>query len=128
MIMKKSKNLFLAFIVGTAFTFSFTSCQHDSTYTVCYKTEIEPIIQSNCAMSGCHDAATAEEDIVLDSYENILKIVKPGKPNSSELYEVLTSGGEKAMPPSPKAPLNSEVVASIRLWILQGAKNDPTCQ
>lgn len=126
--MKKTKKLFLALIFGTASLVSITSCQHDSTYTVCYKTEIEPIIQSNCAMSGCHDAATAEEDVVLDSYENILKIVNPGKPNSSKLYEVLISGGEKAMPPSPKTQLNSEVIASIRLWILQGAKNDPTCQ
>src|SRR5688500_13456166 len=33
---------------------------------------ILPILKSNCAKSGCHDAITHQEGIILDSYENVM--------------------------------------------------------
>src|SRR5688500_8454507 len=41
--------------------------------------DILPILHSNCAKSGCHDAITHQEGIILDSYENVMNsdVIKP---------------------------------------------------
>ena len=93
---------------------------------ISFQYEILPMLVSNCAFSGCHDAITAEDGIVLDSYNNILKEVTPGKPNDSELYESITDNGDDIMPPPPYPPLSNQQIALIRDWINQGAQNT-TC-
>lgn len=90
---------------------------------ISFQAQVLPLIISNCAYSGCHDAATAEEGIVLDSYQNIRREVKPGKPNDSELYESITDSGDEIMPPPPNAPLSSSDIQLIKSWINQGAEN-----
>lgn len=115
-------------------TFSyFTSCTFDKSFPdptnygnpVCYETEIFPLIQSNCAKSGCHDAITQAEGYNFSYYDGIMKAVKPGKPNSSKLYESINGKGEEMMPPPPNETLNSEQVNTIKIWIEQGATNAP---
>ena len=54
---------------------------------ICFESEILPIFLSNCAKSGCHDAASHEEGYVFDSYNGIMKGIKPGDPNDSEIFE-----------------------------------------
>ena len=93
---------------------------------VSFKYEVLPLVVSSCAFEGCHDAISREEGIVLDSYENIMKEVKPGDPNDSELYEYLLESGDDIMPPRPYEPLSDENIALIKRWIEQGAKNT-TC-
>ena len=86
--------------------------------------QILPIMVSACAYSGCHDANTAEEGIVLETYEDIIKEVTPGDPGESELYESITEDeGDEIMPPPPSSPLTRLQINTIRQWILQGAKN-----
>lgn len=87
-----------------------------------FTNEIYPMIQSNCAMNGCHVGPYASEGIDLSTYAGIRAEVKPGDPNDSELYEVLFESGEDRMPPPPMAPLSSAQKERIRLWIQQGAK------
>ena len=91
--------------------------------TISFVNEIQPLIVSSCAYSGCHDAATAEDDVVLDTYENIMKEVKKGDPNNSELYEVLRDDPDDIMPPPPDAPLSDAQVQLVYDWIMQGAPN-----
>src|ERR1044071_2718518 len=93
---------------------------------VCYQTQIEPIINSNCAKSGCHDG-TGEETPALTSYNDVIKFVKPGRPGNSKLVEVITGHGEDFMPPAPNQPLTQDQINLIQLWILEGAGNDPKC-
>lgn len=93
---------------------------------VCYQTEIEPIINSNCAMSGCHDGSDHEAP-PLTSYTEVLKYVKPGKPDKSKIVESITGQSEEFMPPSPNPPLSQNQIDIIRQWILEGAGNDPGC-
>ncbi len=115
-----------------------TSCKHEptlsaDTLTVCFQEQVLPLIKSNCAISGCHAAASHEEGPVLDSYDNIMNVVEPFKPNKSKLYEVITKnqGSEEFMPPSPRSPLTAEQISTISIWILQGAENnscpEPPC-
>jgi len=95
---------------------------------VSFQEEVLPILVSNCAQSGCHDAQSREEGYVLDSYENVMrKGVKPGNAKDSKIYKSITDyGDDDFMPPPPAEPLNSEEVALIRDWINQGALNT-TC-
>lgn len=90
---------------------------------ISFHLEVLPLIVSNCAYSGCHDAATAEEGVVLDSYQNIRKEVRPGKPNDSELYKSLIEPGDDIMPPPPNTPLSNADIQLVKDWINQGAEN-----
>ncbi len=108
-----------------------TSCQHEpelipGTAEVCFDYQVLPIIQSSCAMSGCHNGAGRLN--ALNSYESIWEIVTPGKPIKSKLHEVITANpnSENFMPPKSKATLTSTQINLISLWILQGAKHT-TC-
>lgn len=100
-----------------------TPCDPDVVY---FDQQVLPILRSNCALSGCHDAATAQEEVILTSYENVMQTAEivPFDLNESKLYEVITDDDpEDRMPPSPNTPLNSEQVQLIAKWILQGAKD-----
>ena len=91
-----------------------------------FTNEILPMIQSNCAMSGCHVGPNAADGINLSTYAGIMEEVKPGNPGGSELYEVLFETGDDLMPPPPMAALNATQKERIRLWIQQGA-NETNC-
>src|SRR5687768_658140 len=88
---------------------------------------ILPILKSNCAKSGCHDAITHQEGIILDSYENVMgsdDVVKPYDLEGSEMFEKITeSDQDDIMPPPPNQRLNAEQISLIAKWILQGAQD-----
>lgn len=99
-----------------------TICSPDSVYFV---NEVMPIISSNCAMSGCHDAITRAEGVVLINYATVMEYVRAGRATSSELYEVIiATNPDKRMPPPPRSPLTATQIAKIQKWINQGAKNN----
>jgi hypothetical protein len=91
---------------------------------VSFQDEVLPLMVSNCAMSGCHNAASRAEGIQLTDYTNIRKEVKPGNPGDSELYEVITENDpDKRMPPPPQPAFSSAQSDLIRRWIQEGARN-----
>ena len=99
-------------------------CDPDTVYFV---NTILPLLQSGCAMSGCHDAASAADGVVLTDYSRILSTaeVRPGDPDESKLYKVITDDEpEDRMPPPPRMAFTAEQIAQIRTWIQQGAKNN----
>jgi len=99
------------------------TCSLDTVYFV---NDILPILLSNCAQSDCHDAIAQEDGVILTDYDNIIETgkVDPGRPDNSDLYEVLLeTDPEKIMPPPP-ASLTPEQKNAIRIWISQGAKNN----
>ncbi len=90
-----------------------------------FERDILPILRSNCAKSGCHDAESHQEDIILDNFQNVInsKVVKPFDLNDSELYEVITeTDPDKIMPEPPNQSLSVNQIALIAQWIEQGAK------
>lgn len=90
---------------------------------ISFQHQILPLMVSSCAYSGCHDAITAEDGIVLDSYQNIIKEVDPRNPNNSELYEsIVETDPDDIMPPPPAPQLTSQQISMVRDWISQGAK------
>lgn len=90
-----------------------------------FEKDVLPVLLSSCAYSGCHDAQSREEGVVLDNYENTLRTggVSAFDPGGSELYEVLVDHGDDIMPPPPEAPLDQASIDIIRDWIGQGAAN-----
>jgi uncharacterized membrane protein len=96
-------------------------CNPDTVY---FKQKILPLMVSNCAMSGCHDAISRKEGVVLTDYTNIVKEVNTKNPTSSSLYTSLLRTGEERMPPPPMAAFSKENIAMVLTWIKQGAKNN----
>ena len=77
-------------------------------------------------MSGCHDAASHQDGVILTNYNNVMNTadIRPGRPNDSELYErIMETDPDKIMPRPPRAPLTTQQKQLIREWILQGAQN-----
>lgn len=91
-----------------------------------FQNEVLPVFVSNCAKSGCHDAVSSKEGIILDSYDNIMKsgVLEPFDASDSELYELITENDpDDVMPPPPANALSQDQIALIRDWINQGAEN-----
>lgn len=89
--------------------------------TVYFVNDIQPILNSNCAYSQCHDNISQKDGVDLSAYDKIISTgeVKAGDPEGSELYEVIQEG---EMPPS--GPMASSQQQLIYDWIKQGAKNN----
>jgi cytochrome c553 len=85
-----------------------------------------PLLNSGCAMSGCHDAITHKEGINLTTYSNIMSTggVRPGNPGNSKLYTSLNKSGGDRMPQPPAAAFTQAQKDIIYKWISQGAKNN----
>jgi hypothetical protein len=90
----------------------------------CFSRDIQPVLVSRCASTGCHDAITHKEGYVFSSYSTTMTAVSPGNPNNSKLYEVIKlASGEGKMPPSGKPQMTTAEIDSIRAWISYGAPN-----
>ncbi|MEP6794612.1 MAG: c-type cytochrome domain-containing protein [Saprospiraceae bacterium] len=96
---------------------------------VYFTKDILPLFISTCAKSGCHDAISHKEGIVMDNFQNVIgsRIIKAFDANNSKLIEsIKATGGEDRMPPSPAQRFSTDQITLISKWITQGAK-DLTC-
>lgn len=104
-----------------------TTCSPDTAY---FQQQVLPIFISNCALSGCHDAATRQKGVQLTDYNSIMTTggVRAGRPGDSDIWEKITeTDPTEIMPPRPRNPLTQEQKNIINKWIMQGAKNN-SCQ
>lgn len=98
-------------------------CDPDSVY---FANDILPLLNSNCAIPGCHNAASAQDGVILDSYANVLATtdVDPSDPVDSDIYEVITDSDlDDRMPPAFAGfdALEAQEIQLILDWISQGA-------
>ncbi|WP_459074975.1 hypothetical protein [Halocola ammonii] len=102
-------------------------CDPDVVY---FQQDVLPIFQSSCALSGCHDATTAQEGIILTDYNNIIQTgdIEGGDLDAGKVWEMITETDiddpEDRMPPLPNEALSPEQIEAIQTWILQGAQNN----
>ena len=96
-------------------------CSPDTIY---FKQKILPLIVSNCAQGGCHDAISKRDGVQLTDYTSIIKYVKAGDPKNSKLYKSMIETGEDQMPPPPTKPFDTTTLATVFTWIKQGAINN----
>ncbi|HWB63562.1 MAG TPA: c-type cytochrome domain-containing protein [Chitinophagales bacterium] len=97
--------------------------------TVSFKADIIPVFMQNCALSGCHDAVTHEQNLDLDSavaYVNATRSgtgwVKPSDPANSILLSQLYAGSNNHMPVGGQ--LDDCTIQKVSCWISQGALNN----
>lgn len=121
--------LFLSFIGGLVV---FSSCTHETTLqpnleeTVYFNTQVLPMFQNTCAVSGCHNSATKKDGYDLSNYASIVsKGIIPGDATKSLIYKTIT-GESKLMPPNNPLPIDQRTL--VKLWIDQGAEEtiDPS--
>lgn len=108
-----------------------TSCESSGsdksgTLWACFDRDIQPILMSSCAVSGCHDATTHKEGYDFSTYAKSLSALKAGSPSTSKLYRVITANqtSEDFMPPKPYSPLSKAAIDTIYSWIKRGALNE----
>jgi hypothetical protein len=107
---------------------NYTTCPDSSgegALRACFQRDILPVMISSCAISGCHDAITAEEDLVYTTYAGVMESVKPFNPGSSDLYDKITETDlSDRMPPPPYEALTQSQIDSVFKWISYGALNE----
>jgi len=96
---------------------------------VSYYRDVRPIVQAHC--HGCHQPAKQEGDYVMTSVDRLRRggesgsaAVVPGKPDASNLMDMITPIDGKSDMPKDKEPLSAKQIDTIRRWIVQGAKDD----
>ena len=97
---------------------------------VSYAKYIQPLFNISCAISGCHDNATAAGGLSLVSWSSTVanpQIVFPGNADNSALVWAIE--GRAPQPPMPPIsssipPLTLNQIKGIKTWINEGAKNN----
>jgi len=128
MINKPAIVAIVVFLIVASSSLFISSCKHDPANldqldTVCFESQILPIIQTSCAISGCHAPTGSGEGPSIYDYSSIMRLVKPGDARGSKLYQVITNinNPEGMMPPNRS--LSKDQRTLIEVWILQGAKD-----
>ena len=86
-----------------------------------YATQVKPIFQNYCYQ--CHGNGKSKAGVRLDVKNSAMMHITAGDPMHSDVYRSLTRsmGASDRMPPvSQKQPGDADV-ATIKLWIQQGA-------
>jgi hypothetical protein len=99
-------------------------CDPDTVYFV---NTIQPLLNSMCAVPECHDAITAESDVILTDYAHIMQQVEPNDLNGSDLWDKGIMDENDPMPPPDSPQLTKDQMNEIARWINQGALNN-SCQ
>jgi uncharacterized membrane protein len=88
--------------------------------SVCFNTQIQPLFNSSCAMSGCHDAVTHAEGYNFTTYNGIMVEIEAGRPTHGKIMKEIN---DLSMPQKP-VPLLTEAQKSLLVkWISEGAQN-----
>ena len=93
-----------------------TNCDLTS---VTYSLTVKPIMLASCALSGCHDAATASNGVNLIDYAGAKAVADNGK----LLGTINHSSGFSAMPKNT-AKLSQCNLDKIKKWVDAGAPNN----
>ena len=95
------------------------------TTEVSFSKDIQPILTSSCAISGCHSGSVApnlSSAVALNSLVNG-SYISVATPKTSSVYLWLT-GKKAATMPLGSANNPSNINAKMLAWITQGAKNN----
>ena len=90
------------------------TCKTDS---VTYSGTIKPILNQNCALSGCHNDASAMDGVKLENYDGAKAIAVDGR-----LVGVVTH----AIAPMPKdrPKLDDCTIQKISKWVAAGSPDN----
>lgn len=89
--------------------------------TICFEADIQPLLRFNCARSGCHDASSATQGVVMEDYTSISAQVTANNLDQSALYNAIKSGIHQGV------SFDQAQIELVQNWILQGAGNTTNC-
>lgn len=115
-------------IASLAFIALLSGCEYDFvdpgfvpiTTPLSYATDIQPIFDASCNMSGCHAANAFDPDLSpANSYNTLIQdnLVNLDNPTNSAIYISMSSGSMKSFATPSQANM-------ILVWIQQGALNN----
>jgi WD40 repeat protein len=94
-----------------------------------FTNDIAPIFVQKCLT--CHGSEKSKGGYRLDTFESLLKSgaskdpsITPGKPNTSKLFQLVTSADDDDRMPQKNEPLAAADIARIQQWIAEGANFD----
>jgi hypothetical protein len=114
----------------------------NGTAAVTLSADVQPILTTSCALSGCHAGANPQEGQNLSdgqTFSNVVNVasnelptmdrVQPGQPDSSYLVHKIQGthlqiGGSGERMPLGRSALSASEIALIRAWIQEGAKSN----
>jgi WD40 repeat protein len=88
-----------------------------------YKDHVQPILRAHCVT--CHNPDKAKSDLDVSTYQTLMtggasgEAIKPGSPDQSLLFRLVSHAAEPKMPPKRKIP--DADLAMIKKWIEGGA-------
>jgi mono/diheme cytochrome c family protein len=96
---------------------------------LCFQRDVLPILNSNCAMSGCHNSVSKASGIDVTTYAGAARIVRAGNATGSAMIREMNA---LAMPPYPNMRVPDSLKNRLIAWINAGAANTtcapaPTC-
>jgi len=116
------KKLFFTFALAALTGLSMKSCAKekvpvqittDITDTISYSEKIQPLIDINCATSGCHDAGTAQSGYDLSTYAGI-------STNASDMLNAMRGQNGFTQMPFGSPMLADSSILQFEAWIAQG--------
>lgn len=87
------------------------------TAVVSFVSDIEPILTSQCATSGCHDGTGDDPNLSTNIYNQLAPSISDGKFKSKVL-------DARTMPPSSEPPLSAANYQKIKCWFENGHLNN----
>lgn len=112
------------FIGTSLLTFSFASALAALPEKETFNKHIRPILSDKCFSCHGFDKNTREADLRLDTAEGAASVVKPGDPNTSELFLRINAHDPDELMPPPESikKLTDADRSLIKKWIEQGAE------
>lgn len=99
-------------------------CDTCAAGVISFTEDVLPILQSNCAQTGCHNAITHESNLNTSSYTSLMGGSHKPTSLTGSFWEALTGAGGEPMPPA--GPLSAAQLLILQTWIQQGSHNT-TC-
>ncbi len=97
---------------------------------VSYGKQVEPLFLSACAIPGCHTSADKDNagGLSLETYQeatSVPLVIIPGDTVNSRLVWSLDGrNGTVKMPPVGRSGLTANQIRGLKVWVLEGAKNN----
>jgi hypothetical protein len=130
--MKRTRNISLS-VIATLLILMWSACYYDEVVPgasiadvgqISFTTDIIPIFNASCNMSGCHNTGGQAPDLSASNAFNALTnggYINTSNASASELYKWMNNEESLSMPLSgPNATYNAKVLA----WIEQGGSNN----
>jgi hypothetical protein len=90
---------------------------------VSFKVQVEPLFTLSCNVSGCHDAARADNNMVdLTSFSTVRNLNVVGQPGDTNCGLLRVVFGRE-LHPGPLR-INDNHRQGLKTWVLEGAQNN----